>query len=67
MPASAKRFAAMIDGKARADVRWPLPHEDALYDVDGRIPVDSIGGRHAAPVEGPHCGIACGSDGLVIC
>ena len=59
--AEAKRKA-----KARADARWMLPHKDALYDVDECIPVDSAGGRHVVLVEGPHAGIACGSDYLVI-
>ncbi len=57
---------AKAKGKAQADARWLLPHKDALYDVDECIPVDSVGGRHVALVEGPHHGIACGSDYLVI-
>ncbi len=57
---------AKAKGKAQADARWMLPHKDALYDVDECIPVDSVGGRHVVLVEGPHAGIACGSDYLVI-
>lgn len=57
---------AKAKGKAQADARWRLPHKDALYDVDDCIPVDTVGGRHLVLLEGPHRGIACGSDYLVI-
>lgn len=58
--------AAKAKGKAQADARWMLPHKDALYEVDGCLPVEAVGGRHVVLVEGAHAGIAYHSDYLVI-
>jgi hypothetical protein len=58
--------AGEAKGKAQAGAGWLLPHKDALYEVDGCIPVEAAGGRHVVLVEGPHAGIACGSDYRVI-
>lgn len=57
---------AKAKGKSQADGGWRLPHKDALYDVDDCIPVEAVEGRHLALVEGPHRGIECRSDYLVI-
>ncbi len=63
---AADKAEAKRKGKLQADASWDKPHTDALYDVDDCIPVDAVDGRHVVLVEGPHRGVACHSDYLVI-
>ncbi|HBK45683.1 MAG TPA: DUF1543 domain-containing protein [Xanthomonadaceae bacterium] len=63
---AADKAEAKRKGKARVGASWDKPHTDALYEVDDCLPVDSVDGRHVVLVEGPHRGIACRSDYLVI-
>lgn len=53
-------------GKALAEKSWKLPHKDALYAVDACLPVETVAGRYLVLIEGPHQGIRCRSDYLVI-
>lgn len=51
---------------AQADAQWIKPHRDALLEVDSCLPVGPIGGLHVRLIPGPHTGIHCHSDYIVI-
>lgn len=51
---------------ARAGAEWIKPHRDALFEVDGCLPVGPIGGLHVHLLPGAHAGIRCQSDYIVI-
>ncbi len=51
---------------AQAEAQWVKPHRDALLDVDSCLPVGPIGGLHVQLIPGPHTGIRCHSDYIVI-
>ena len=51
---------------AQAGAEWIKPHRDALFEVDGCLPVGPIGGLHVHLVPGAHAGIRCQSDYIVI-
>lgn len=59
--AEAKRKAL-----AQAGAEWIKPHRDALFEVDGCLPVGPIGGLHVHLVHGAHAGIRSQSDYIVI-
>lgn len=50
----------------QAGCDWIKPHRDALFEVDGCLPLGRIGGLHVHLVPGPHAGIACQSDYIVL-
>ncbi|WP_449447161.1 DUF1543 domain-containing protein [Thermomonas brevis] len=59
-PAEAKRKALRQAGD------WVKPHRDALFEVDACVALGPIGGLHVHLLPGPHAGIACQSDYIVL-
>jgi hypothetical protein len=59
--ATAKRKA--LDA---CDGGWIKPHRDALLEVDDCLALGPIGGLHVHLLPGPHKGVSCHSDYIVI-